>query len=419
MVPPVPIGILRAEMMKFVSEYPRLWPSVPDELLVRAALGDEVDAPAAWTCWKRMHDFNDYEDMQGEGLRVLPLVGRNFKALGLADPWLDQLGGLGRFAAVKQLHRRRQVTAAIAALADAGVPVLLLKGEALLAARYFPDSGARPMSDVDAMVRRCDLPLVQEILERLGWVSTPELHDVYKTRHADSWKGPAGTSLDLHNRMLCAPHQPIWAETLLEQAEPVPYGSAEVQVPGPADLLLHACCHGIQYDGSGNRPFAWVCDAAAILRHRAADLDWPRFVQMTRQYELTFPIREALGYLTGFQLPVPADVLDTLRQTPVAAWELRRFFRWAEPSSHLPPLRELVERVWDEYTAAAAFADTAPSTSGFVRFFLWRIPRSRAWQRREFLWACRRYARHLLLKPRYSLRAPKWRARLRDTRNAA
>jgi hypothetical protein len=136
-----------------------------------------------------------------------------------------------------------------ATLQEQGVSVLVLKGAALL--RYFGnDWGARPMFDVDLLVRVGELDAALDVLAREGWrprygVSAAWLRArVVRRRHSFALSKDLEQQLDLHWHVLGGSLGPGADEQFWADAAPFDLNGVEVRALGPADLLLHVLVHG-------------------------------------------------------------------------------------------------------------------------------------------------------------------------------
>ncbi len=210
----------------------------------------------------------------------------------------NHAGGLLPRAAAEHLRRSAMVSdfrmlrlgarlqATLAALRERDVPVLLLKGAAM-ASSFHDGFTDRPMTDVDLLVHRADVPRAREAIIESGWPETtdPVLLSLLKDQHhlphfVDP--EPTGLRIELHT-MLLPPDQPfvLDAERPWATARPAaaPFGNA--LVAEPHFLLLHACLH---FAWSHTMRFgAWRTfrDASALVRSPA--FNWDDFVALARE----------------------------------------------------------------------------------------------------------------------------------------
>src|SRR6266542_1994328 len=301
------------------------WPTEDQVLLLRAGLLGPDEARAAWLRWRAEHDPDDAD--RGS-LRLLPLVYRNLLSAGLEANDLGKLKGAYNATWFRNQLLFRRAAHALDDLRDAGIQTMVLKGVALAVA-YYRDAGARPMDDVDVLVRPPDADRALAVLSAAGW--TTDTADGHRRRikdaHAQHLQHPDGSSLDLHWSTLAqyAGDDDFWS------------GSVEIDVLGaptralsPAEQLLHVDAHGAQW----NRipPVRWIADAVAVERAAAPELDWERLVAQATHRRVTVSLTAALEHLAAaVRFPVPAWVLERLRAAPKAPLE-----RWAHRAATRP-----------------------------------------------------------------------------------
>jgi hypothetical protein len=128
----------------------------------------------------------------------------------------------------------------VAALDDAGIANLLVKGPAI--ARWLYDApGERPYDDVDLLVRESDLTRAEQTVSRLGFRF---VHDDW---HGRVWiRGPV--NLDLHRRLPGIQAEPAAVFSRLHRdAVPLELGRGSVHVPSAAARALHLGLHAAQH----------------------------------------------------------------------------------------------------------------------------------------------------------------------------
>jgi Uncharacterised nucleotidyltransferase/Transglutaminase-like superfamily len=146
------------------------------------------------------------------------------------------------------------VTAEVfAALADAGIPSVLLKGPSI--ARWIYDTPGRPYEDCDLLVRQSDLERAQLTLRSLG----------FECRGLDSMPGDwpkhaavyrrGSVFVDLHRTLLGvgADSDRLW-DALAPHREPMRVGGADVDVLDPAGRALVLALHAAKDGGRAEKP---------------------------------------------------------------------------------------------------------------------------------------------------------------------
>ncbi|RTZ76653.1 MAG: hypothetical protein DSZ02_00720 [Gammaproteobacteria bacterium] len=159
----------------------------------------------------------------------------------------DNIRGALAHVQYLQLQIRRELMDVRKVLRGVEAPLVLLKGAAYLEAGL-PCSQGRSLSDLDLLVRREDLPLVEKTLNEAGWESDTE--EDYDQRYYREWMHEIpplkhrfrGVEVDIHHNLLALTGRyRVPAEKLWEQARPLE--EKGLRVLAPADMLLHSAAH--------------------------------------------------------------------------------------------------------------------------------------------------------------------------------
>ena len=212
------------------------------------------------------------------------------------------------------------------ALAPLGVPILLLKGAAYVAAELPPATG-RLVDDVDVMVPRPSLGAVQAALLESGW--RPIKRDHYAQHYYSTWMHELpplrhrdrGTVIDVHHTILplTARLQPdpdeLWAAAR-------PLGAGRRHVLAPPDMVLHSAAH-LFFDGDLHRSVRGLVDIHDLLTLCGADAAfWHGLVPRAAALALGRPLFYALRYarrLLGTPIPEATMGAATLHAPSRAA----------------------------------------------------------------------------------------------------
>ena len=174
------------------------------------------------------------------------------------------------------LHARTQALweaeMARRALAPTGVPVILMKGTAYAAAGL--DAGAgRSIGDLDVLVSRASLPVVQEALLAAGWewVKEDDYDDLYYRRWMHELPPlihrTRDRMIDVHHTILPLTARPSPdAEALLAASVPLDDG---LRILSPADMVVHSAAH-LFADGDLAGGLRNLWDLDRLLRQFAA-----------------------------------------------------------------------------------------------------------------------------------------------------
>lgn len=213
-------------------------------------------------------------------------------------------------------------------LAAEGIRVLLLKGAAL-ATTVYPSFEARPMGDLDLLVRPDHAQRAWQCLVDSGW--TPEFEGgerFYAGHHhlvALVDPGRLHLVLEVHRAML-----PLAGPFTLDEADvwrdarSVTIGATTASVPSDTHQLLHLCVHfgwsNMLHSGLGRT----MRDVTTLTTR--GRVDWSRFVDLahsTRSATCAYWTLRLAKSLSG--APVPDALLARLR--PAGLW---RSFRALE-----------------------------------------------------------------------------------------
>ena len=223
------------------------------------------------------------------------------------------------------------------ALAPLGLPVILLKGNAFLAAGL--DAGiGRSVGDLDILVPRDSLEAVEAALLGAGWERVKEA-DGYDDLYYRRWMHELpplihrtrDRMIDVHHTILPATARPTpFAEALIGESVALDSGLAML---APADMIVHAAAH-LFADGDLAGGLRNLWDIDRLLRQFAEDPDfWPTLANRARLHELRRPVARALRLSERlFGTPVDRAVAGRRRLTD-RLFEARLLARngWGQP----------------------------------------------------------------------------------------
>ncbi len=219
-------------------------------------------------------------------------------------------------------HCAEEVSALLAALREADVPVIVLKGWALIPTVYQGDYGRRTYADIDLFVSPAQLTRAEGILHHLGYLATPEVWRGYCRRYRNCRayqrpRDPAPFSrlfaVGLHWHLLQLPFffGRITAEPLFERARPLQVAGVDVRALTPEDRLVYACGHLALHHRYDQALFRYHEMAAGILA-AGTSFDWQAVLARAGEWRLVRPVERVLRYLDRLWPGiVPASVLAT------------------------------------------------------------------------------------------------------------
>lgn len=250
------------------------------DLLIRLLCGTPAPEALGEDDWARAARL-------AQQLGVITLLHDRTTSLGEAVPpaTREQLRTAWRHAAMRNTRIYHYLDRILAAFAEAGIPVVLLKG-AYLAKAVYRTIALRPMGDLDLMVPVAHLEGAADIAQRLGYApAEPLIAAEMRTRHhLPTFINDDGVSLEVHGsedfmrlpRPLSADAlDAFWTRTI-----PVRLDGRSVRAPSPEDHLFYLCAHATY----GHRCVVDLrpCfDIAELLRRHA--IDWTRVLNLARQ----------------------------------------------------------------------------------------------------------------------------------------
>jgi Uncharacterised nucleotidyltransferase len=203
----------------------------------------------------------------------------------------------------------------LTACAGSGIPVVVLKGAALVETVY-GNLAVRPMHDLDLLVRETDTAPAAGVLEGLGfepddWYRPREWYVAHMHHLVPYRRGKV--KVEVHHRLLppeCPMTVPL--ETLWERARAAKVAGVSAAVLGPADLVVHLTLHLVLAHHFAAGLFR-LRDIAEAVAHGGADLDWDETLRASAAGERAMyaglrVARDVAGAV------VPEAVLDALRR---------------------------------------------------------------------------------------------------------
>lgn len=358
----------------------RMRPEAQFDLLLRATLGPLDEAADALQWWRAREDLSD-PDMGV--LRLMPLLGERVALLAPDDEELRRkVAHVSRFAWLRGQLMLTRTAPGVAALQEAGIQVLLIKGAALI---QIPgvERRLRMMDDLDVLVHPADVPAASRVLTDGGFrphlepTSDEELLRLMPGLHALPF-GEQGSEIDLHWHALHTNRHPALDRNWWDHAVPARILDVPTLAAAPSDVLVQAIGHGARW--ALDAAPRWVVDVAMLLQAAGDTLDWDRVVDRARAARLAAVVADALEYVqdaTGLAAPPPA--LAALRAQPVPVAERLRARRRRDPGDGGPvppgPLGRLAEAYEARIATVADPGDrTGPRQAARALTAEWSLP---------------------------------------------
>ncbi len=357
--------------------FPVSFPNAREEQFIDLLLCDDSVFPLRFAAWKRDVVLDDVDYAT---LGLLPLLHKRLSSLGIDDPIGPRLAGVYKVAWVKNQLLLKEVREIAKACADADLPVVLLKGLALLLSVY-RDAGARFLADGDILVRPEHVRAVIGILLKRGWkpldtglITGVDTFSFGSVVHAFSFSKNPELTIELHWHLFhIANTVPLWKLfTLRDMPRLAPADKWAFEGVARVDLersdykrlsfetmLVHIISHGA--DENTWRPFRWVVDAAWIIRTQ--NLDWDKVLDAGVAMDRVIDMKLGCEYLvTQSGVSMPPPFMAALDALPVT-FRNRRDYR-ARTTKHFRLLGNF-PALWYRYWKYEAPSSLANNIFGF------------------------------------------------------
>jgi hypothetical protein len=230
-------------------------------------------------------------------LTGLAMAAADAGALRLTAEQAGDLSGRHAEAMAMALTIERELLHVGAALREAGVEAIVLKGPAVAHSAY-PDPSWRPFGDLDLLVRTEDWRRACAALERSGRRRRlPEPRPGFDERFGKAavHRGPSGVEVDLHRTLVVGPFG-LWIrpDEVFEHTAPLSLGGRTFERLDDTCLMLHACVHAAL---GWRAPFLWtVRDVGQIAL--MAGIDWDALATLAERWRLQVVVQHALTTAT-------------------------------------------------------------------------------------------------------------------------
>lgn len=365
------------------------WPTMEQELLLRASLLEGRDAFDAWKEWESKVDI----DLLDQGSRrLLPLLYRNLRSHGVENSLMGMFKGIYRLTWFSNQMLFRKMSTLLHTMNDSGIQTMVFKGAALVLLHY-KDYGLRPMDDFDVLIRSEHVMPAFDLLTKLGWKPMTKVgwrpergplkafpEKLLSIRHAMLFINAEGRQFDLHWHVSSACCYENADDDYWEGATKINFNEVATHALDPTDELFHICVHGSWWNPVPS--IRWVADAIIIMNNTKSDIDWKRLTSQAQKRRLVLQTRNALCYLRDvFNAPVPQAILQGLQNMTVSSIERMEYRIRSRP----PRLTGAIPEYWFSFLRSSQLESCAvlrPNFAGFPRFLkhvwgldsLWQLP---------------------------------------------
>ena len=228
----------------------------------------------------------------------------------------EELSDAARTRAMEELLRKAEIRRVVAALADAGIRPILLKGTPL-AYTVYDSPASRPRADTDVMVAGADVEAARQVMRSLAYVETVQCHELlsqFEVQQCDRFG--VIHAFDVHWSIST---QPVFAglltyDALLPRAVGVPALGESAVAPCRVDALLLSCVHPAMHHRNDER-LLWILDIHLLASGLSpAELD--EFEALARMKKVMAICRWGLQQAQAvFGTLVAADLIGRLNRT--------------------------------------------------------------------------------------------------------
>jgi hypothetical protein len=228
-----------------------------------------------------------------------------------------------------------QVKQVLAALSASKIPVIVMKGWALISTLYGGDYGQRFCEDIDLLVQPDTADLAEAVLRDQGYVGLPEVSLGYTRTFVNCRRyylaaQPPGAfrifSIGLHWGLIHYPYfdaRLINIPELFERARSLQVSGVNVLELSLEDQLVYICAH-LALHHRNTETLANFFEIAYIIKRGGAQMDWQSVVDRAGAWRYGVQLKITLKQLNCLWpglIPVPAfDLVQNLQTAWIDRW---------------------------------------------------------------------------------------------------
>lgn len=220
----------------------------------------------------------------------------------------------------------------ILCLKGKNIPFILLKGIDLVK-RIYSDISLRPMADIDVLVRKEDLPKIEEALIPLSYLMYPKYREIldkpvspYLNAVVCKKLVSPFASLHLHWHIFTNTFFPFYGyvssldiERVWQNAEAAKIDGLEVLRMEHNDLLLYLSLHYFKHYYNS---LIFFSDIDALLTKYRGKLDWQRIIKDAFEFNLDRPLYYSLYFTKNIlKTDISEDILKKLQPKNISLFE--------------------------------------------------------------------------------------------------
>jgi hypothetical protein len=237
-----------------------------------------------------------------------------------------------------------QIEILLTALNERKIPVIVLKGWALIQTLYHGDFSQRFCQDIDLLVHPRNIDCTENVLHVQGYQGSEEVWPGFSRRYnndrdysSPTPQGPLCSNLavGLHWGLFHTPsYNPklVNIADLFQHAQKITVAGQRVLELSLEDQVVYMSAHlGLHH--RHEETIAQYYEIAGIIRRAGRDLDWHKIASQAYRWKCAMQVKNVLNKIEGLWLGVvdPAGLaeLDLVKIT----WSQRCFEGWIEKTS--------------------------------------------------------------------------------------
>jgi hypothetical protein len=246
--------------------------------------------------------------------RMAPLLYAQVKKLGLdtcvPEPFLKEIKTAYHRTAARNMRLYSELATILSVLKKANIPVIVLKGS-FLAEIVYNNIAARPMADIDLLIKKNDLVRAIPELKRTGRTYSEFPNTDVKTRNDailsifdDGKEFPIDVHTAFEHGRTSMDMEGIW-----QRAQLSVIAGEKALALAPEDLLCHLCFHAAYQHGFGSGLLPLQDIYLSTVRY-GDRIDWKIFWDRARRHGVLrgmLLIRGLTKDLFGLEFPEPKE----------------------------------------------------------------------------------------------------------------
>ncbi len=205
------------------------------------------------------------------------------------------------------------------------IDLILLKGISLINSIY-QDIGVRPMTDMDILIKKENVPLISNILESLNYGTNPIVKSKF-VKQVEHFHLPA--FINKSNHVMVEPHTHIHSEKstmnidiieFWKNSVPVDNYNTNIRMFSPENLIQHLCIHISTHSQSNNIRLSHYYDLVKVIeKYEKNGLDWETLIKDSHRFNIQsafFPPLFLIQKYFRIKLPITLDAhIDLIDKT--------------------------------------------------------------------------------------------------------